>query len=156
MTEQTQTLDSLASEGYRWFEQATRPNGGESYTRLKDGHPDWLKELVYAAHGNGEFLPDDWRYEVIQDALERLSDAEGEDLDDLAHEFADDVDVYTGELNAWLSSDLRRQGYCDAAAEDGLVAADASLVQRIMAGQYTERLEVFAAVREALEEEVQS
>src|SRR6266516_1712460 len=114
MPAETTTLESLAREAAGWFETAERPDG-ESFTRTKDGTPEWVTDLVREAHGD-DFLPDDWRYATISDALNFLAD-DG-DPDD-AGEFADQaVDVYTGARFAWLASNLNRAGYVDEAVAE--------------------------------------
>jgi len=146
----TKTTAELAAEAYAWLETATRDDGTE-YTHQKDGAPEWLKELVYAAHG--DFGPDDWRYDAIHSALGAIDDAGVDaDLDELEHEWADGhVDVYTAARFAWLASNLNRQSYCDEAREEfGLDGSD--IAEQIGSGQYFEAREVFQSVRSSLEE----
>lgn len=151
MSSTTQTIGELAGEAFDQFETAKRPDGDE-FTRTKDGAPEWLRDLVREAHG--EFLPDDWRYEAIRAALGAIHDAGAEtadDLDDLAHEFADGhVDVYNHARLKWVSSHLARASYVDRAREE-LGAPDADLFDQLGLGQYQEALEVFASVRQSLE-----
>lgn len=146
----TATISTLAAEAADWFEHAQRgdspdgDDGQETYTRLKDGRPDWVQNLVFAAHDDGAMFPDDWRYEVIWGAVEAI--AESDDEDD-QHVFADgQVDVYTTARFEWLASNLRRQSYVDdAAAEYGM---DTSGIAAIIGlGQYAEALEVYGRVR---------
>ena len=115
MPETETTIQTLAAEAGACFETATRSRvvGGsgeleeDRYVRVKDGSPEWVTELVHAAHD--DMLPDDWRYEKIADALEYI--AEVDDPDD-SGEFADQaVDIYTGARLAWLASHLSRPGY---------------------------------------------
>ena len=63
----TGATQARAQEAYDCFETAARPDG-ETFTRVRDGSPGWVGELVREAHG--DFLPDDWRYGCIQSALE--------------------------------------------------------------------------------------
>lgn len=63
------TLQELAGEAARWFETKTRDNG-DVFVSLKDGHPEWLQELVWHAHEAGAMLPDDYRYGWSYEALE--------------------------------------------------------------------------------------
>ena len=144
----TMTVSELAGEAGGYFETAKRLNG-DDFTRTKDGTPEWVKELVYKAHG--DLLPDDWRYACVAAALEHLSD-EDADPDDGRHEFADAyVDVYTSALTAWLGSNVYRPGYCDEAAKE-LGSSDSDTLKRIQLGQYAEAEEVYGLVLEALEE----
>ncbi len=160
METQEVTIASLAGEAYHWFETAKRATGdtetgpredGDPYTRLKDDAPQWLTDLVYSAHG--DFPPDDWRYDCIRAALSAIEDNDG---DEDAHEFADShADVYTGELFAWLSSNLQRQGYVDDAVSEFGYDADRGISGQIMLGQYAEASEVYALVYRALEERLE-
>jgi hypothetical protein len=73
-------LQIRAAEAAAWLEPALRDENDpeSSFIRLRDGAPEWVRDLVHAAHG--EFLPDDWRYDKIQEAL--LFIAENEDAED--------------------------------------------------------------------------
>lgn len=160
MMSSTADLSTLAGEAFAAFETRTRDprvTGSDSsqFVTLKDDAPVWVQPIVQTAHG--DMLPDDWRYATICEAFGEIHDAgEGVDLDDLEHEFADRVDVYTSELLAWLSSNLTRMGYCDDAQAEGLVESDAGISQRITIGQYMERREVFGLVLQALREHAES
>lgn len=94
-------------------------------------------ELDFAAVPAGTMIAGD------TELLEWAGVEEYPDLSDEAHSFADDVDIYTSELVAWLGSHAARPGYCDQAVEEGLVEGETDIVKRIMAGQYLERMEVF-------------
>jgi hypothetical protein len=145
------TLMTAAQQAADAFETATREDETR-YVRLKDDAPSWIGEAVQAAHG--DFLPDDWRYAYIAESFRLIADAgEDEDLDELANQFADDADVYTGNLLGWLGSNLRRVGYVDEARDEYGAASFESVAQEIAAGQAAERREVFAAIRQAVEEQ---
>jgi len=148
----TPTISTIAREAADCFTVRTREDG-EQFTATRDGSPDWVTDIIHHAHG--EFLPDDWRYDVIGSALEHIADADIEtryDADDLSGEFADGaVDTYNAARFKWLASNLQRAGYCDRAREDGLVADDADIIDRIGIGQYAEAEEIFALVLDALE-----
>ena len=154
----SKSVVELAREARQTFRLEQRADGSEYWTR-GDLEPvtgdSWLDELVYEAHRWGPragdvFLPDDYRYQVIVEALDLLAESEVE-LDPFA--FADDVDVHTSDLYRWLSSNVLRSGYVDDAVEQGLVASlESGLVDRALrAGQYAERLEVFESVVSTLE-----
>jgi len=141
------TIQDKAREAYEWFETATRDDGS-SYVRTKDGRPEWVQDLVFTAHG--EFMPDDWRYRKIMEALEFIAD--NDDPEDTSYEFADGaVDVYTSARLAWLASNLNRASYCDEAIENGMVDAKAGVIEIIGAGQYEEAGEIFGLVLSELE-----
>jgi hypothetical protein len=145
------TIYEIAREAAQWFERRDRDDG-TPYVTLKDGRPEWLHDLAFEAHGRGEMLPDDWRYGTLSEALLFVADNEPDDMDDAAHEFADQrVDVYNGDLCAWLGSHSARAGYCNQAAEDGLIGNDVDVMRIIAAGQYVEALEVWGTVAAALQ-----
>jgi hypothetical protein len=142
------TIQDKAREAYQSMEHATREDGS-GYVRVKDDAPEWVRDLAHAAHG--DMLPDDWRYDVIQDALGTIADAdEDADLDDLASDFSDEADVYNSDLLAWVGSNGSRSGYVDEAVEDFGAARD--FYHSLQMGQYMERGEVFGLVLSALRE----
>lgn len=145
----TLTISSLAGEAYDWFTRKER--GDETITVLKEDAPEWLTDLVREAHG--DFLPDEWRYKAIRSALGAIHDNEGEDIDDLGSEWADqNVDTYTYARLHWLASHLSRADYCDDAVSEIGINEDAGIVDRIGFGQYVESREIFASVRQSLED----
>ncbi len=140
----TTDIRSLAKIAAQSFETRTRDNGDEFYT-ITDGSPEWVRDLVYAAHG--DFLPDDYRYKLASDACEWIADSD--DPYETGSEFADEaVDVYTGRRLAWLASNLNRPGYCDeAAATFGAESPSSfSIIDLIGFGQYQEASEVYGLV----------
>ncbi len=144
------TIHELAQEAYASFERAERADG-TLYTRTRGDAPDWVSDLVREAHVG--MLPDDWRYETIREACGAIEDAdEDAELDDLPHEFANGMDVYTHDLVAWLGSHGGRPGYCDEATEEFGSPVPDTIDRRIMLGQYAERLELFGLVLEFLRE----
>lgn len=175
VTEVTSDLPIVvtAKEAYRFFETARRATGdtatgpredGERYTRLKDGAPEWVTEMVREAHRSGEtlMLPDDIRYEMIREAVGYIVDCGNDgDLDDLESTFADEGSVYTADQLAWLASRIDRYAYCDEWAEeydyqgeDPQMSRDShpSVLALIRGGIYMERREVFASVRRSLDD----
>lgn len=154
MTETTElTIESLAAEAYSHF--TTTKRGEETIVVTKDDAPEWVRALVHFAHGGQfQFLPDDWRYCAISDALEYLADGGDPDDPDVFAEA--NVDVYTHDLNAWYSSNLNRASYCDQAQEDGMVSEDTDMTRRIAVGQYMELCEVYGLVVQALKEELEN
>jgi hypothetical protein len=145
------TVQSLAAEAAGYFTAGVTREGEDQPIRiLKDDRPDWVHELVYSAHG--DFGPDDWRYNTIEDALLFIADTD--DPDDGSGEFADSaVDVYNGSRLEWLSSNLRRAGYCDEAADE-LGSEGLDTFERIGLGQYFEASEVYGLVLRSLEDEL--
>lgn len=143
-TRLTATLREFADS----FETAHRVNGGSEgtrqyFVRLADGSPGWMTEIVKAAHDSCRILPDDGIYSDLERVAVALAEhaeygepESAEDLEDEIGEIADGlVDVYTSDLLAWVSNP-RGPEFTDRAQTDGLLADDATLDQRIMAGQY--------------------
>lgn len=148
------TLEELAGEAAAWFETGKREGRDEHvdayFVRLKEGAPEWLRDLVHDAHG--DLLPDDWRYSCIRSALDSIADG-----NDDAGEFADsEADVYNAPLTAWLSSNLSRGGYVDEAIEEFGYPGDRGIFGAIAMGQYMEATEVFGSVYASLESRLES
>lgn len=143
------SIQDLAKEAGEFFTTKAREDGAEYFT-LKDGAPEWVKDLIHKAHG--EFLPDDYRYRWAYGAMEFIADSDGDPMDDAA-EFADlAVDTYTGDRLAWLSSNLQRPGYCDQVVQDyGSMPDPGDIISLIGCGQYVEAEEVYGLVLQALE-----
>ncbi len=143
------TFATLAAEAAAFFETRQRDDGAAFITTRGDS-PVWLDDLVRDAHG--DFLPDDWRYSAIRDALDFIAEREPDDDDDaqdLAGEFADEtVDTYTGARLAWLASNLRRIAYVDDAREK--YGADGGIAEQIGMGQYAEAYDVYSSVVSSL------
>ena len=109
-----------------------------------DDAPDWFTDLCHAAHGG--MMPDDWKYEFIQDALGAIEDGADEDRLDL-----DGLYPYTADRLDWLASHLDRPGYCDEAAADA-GGPPAEILAMVAWGMDRELREVFDLVRSRLEE----
>lgn len=74
-------------------------DNGETFTKLSDDAPEWLKDAVQEAHA-GTF-PNDWIYAECASAYEAIKDGAITDEDSI-HEYADgQVDVYTKDLYQW-------------------------------------------------------
>jgi hypothetical protein len=109
-----------------------------------DDVPEWFTDLCHHAHGS--MMPDDWRYEFIQDALSALEDGADEDRLDL-----DGLYPYTADRFDWLSSHLDRPAYCDAAAA-AAGEPPGDILAFVAWGMGRELREVFGLVRSGLEE----
>ena len=115
---------------------------GSEFIRLADGSPEWMKTAVRDAHCG--MLPDDTRYRMIRECAGALADLE--DWED-THETADGlVDIYNKDRLTWLASHRDRADYCDEAQSEGLVSDDASMFDRIGAGQYMEYSEILGSL----------
>ena len=130
---------------------------------------EWVTDLVREAHG--DMLPEDWRYETIREALDRIAndgpdvaDDEDEVIEDMGTDFADDVDIYTAELTGWLHSRADRYSYVDAfveeydyVGEDPQMAGTSrpSVLAMIRGGQMMERREVWDSVIKSLRAQIE-
>ena len=141
-----QTMQSLARELYNALETKTRPNG-DDFLCLKENSPQWMADVIYAAHGRGEYLPDDWRYKFTQDACSAI--IEHEDDRDAGRDSLE-PSIYTGQLLQWLASNLNRPEYCDIANREWGADTD-GIVRTISRGQLYEMYETFDLVYDALE-----
>lgn len=116
-------IASVAKIGADHFDSRRRRTSGEQYACLEDDAPDWIEEAVKDAH-DGK-LPDDYVYETAREAFFHIYAWE-DDADDMRSEFCD-VEAGYKELTDWLGSHLDRFGYCDQAAEEGLISAEGSM-----------------------------
>jgi hypothetical protein len=132
-------LGKKAKEAFGYFEKVQRHSGTE-FWRIKDGAPHWVKDLCFAAHGEGAMLPDDWRYVFIVEALISLD--EGTNLE---------PDIYTSDLCSWLGSNVNRVGYVDEACQERGSDPE-GIVGKLQFGQLAEKQEVLDQVIVFLEE----
>lgn len=144
-TTKPRTILSLAKELVDAFEQkGPRTGDKEKYWSLKEGSPEWMRDVIREAHDHGDILPDDWRYAFVQDAASCLAETEGDEEE--ARERLQEY-VYTSDITAWLGSSVMRPGYCDEWLKD---AEDT--VRALMAGMHSEQEEVLAQLTQALKE----
>lgn len=146
MGESTDRIRQLASEAGEWLERRPKPGGRSSETivTIRDGAPDWVESLCHHAHG--DMMPDDWRYEFIDDALSALADGAEEDGVDL-----DTLYPYTADRLAWLASQIDRYSYCDEAADD-FGAPPKDIMTWVAWGMARELAEVYDLIRSRLAE----
>lgn len=151
-------IQELAAEMAAQFTKGKRASNGETYYFLKDGAPQWMTDVCFDSHKDGSsgpfnrMLPDDYRYEMISDSVDILSECEDED--EGREQLDGKVPIYTGQLTAWLSSNVNRAGYCDEAVAEGL-SDGSDIMQTIGIGYLRELEEVFSEVRSALEAEAE-
>lgn len=143
------TVQDLASKYLKYFETKKRKDDDE-YIVLKDGTPQELKDLAYAAHQG--MTPDDYKYEFVQAALRIIADKEDEDLNEPHEQIDGDVDVYNSQLLKWVSSNLGRSEYVDEAVKTFGGYPEEGLFKALMYGQYAEREEVYFNVLGSLRE----
>lgn len=136
------TVQELAREALRYFIRKRREDGSE-YVAVMDYRPEWVLQMVYAAHNDGEILPDDWRYEFVLESLYAIADSDPDELDELELE-ADSAPM------EWFSSSMRRVAYVDEAIEE--LGRPGHVMDAIEHGQYIEKNEVLRIVLEFLRE----
>jgi hypothetical protein len=140
LTTHRERVQELAAEAYSLLTRDRTRN----MLLPADGCPAWFTDPCRHAHGG--MMPDDWRYEFIQDALGALADGAGEDRLDL-----DALDPYTADRLDWLTSHLDRSEYCNAAAEE-MGGPPAGILAFVAWGMDRELREVSDLVRARLEE----
>ena len=148
-----ETLSDIARAATHQFEIANRPDGSR-YWRAKDTATEWIRDAIYAAHRDGEILPDDRIYELTAYAFEHIANSDAEtprdmSISDTRHEFADAmVDIYDADRLAWVGSDSDRRALADEAGDE---MGASEILDRIACGQYREAADVFDAIAEAVE-----
>lgn len=141
------TVQGKAQEALRYFQLKTREDGTKFWAK-RENAPEWVKDLVFAAHEGGDFLPDDWRYAFLVEALDALADTE--DPDDVQLE----ADVYNHELLSWLASHAHRPSFVDEHIEEH--GYPGNIMRAIAGGQVKEKERVLSEVRDFLQEFVEN
>lgn len=144
------TIEELAEYAKSFFTTTQRPDGTRIYV-LKDRYPSWVYRMVYKAHDDGNWLPDDYKYEYVVETLDALS--EGRVPEEGMTEI--EPDVYTRDLQNWLTSHRERSAYVDEAVRE-MGYPDQGLDQAFMFGQIAEKEEVWRIVVSALEERLEA
>lgn len=104
------TVKEKAKEALQWVEGAVRATNATRFIRLKANRPEWVFRLAMIAH-NG-LLPDDWRYEMIDNCLGELAECEDEEA--AASSVVENcIPIETHRLIDWLGSGGGRIGYCN-------------------------------------------
>jgi hypothetical protein len=146
----TTTIQTLAAEMSHAFETAVRPTSGETFRKLKDDAPGWMTSVCRKAHDDSQMLPDDTRYEFIEEVVDVL--AEHEDADEARDSL--EPDVYTSDLTGWLHSLNSRVYYLGEVMHEYGTFEDGFYL--LAAAQLCEKQEVFQQVLDALQEELGS
>lgn len=144
------TLAALMVAAFTTGERKSEDTGRMIRVLPHEGQPgyvEWMRDACRAAHEDSDgdsMMPDDWRYEMIEEAAGIIADTTDEDE---AHERMDEADapVYNSELARWLASHSWRASYCDTAAEDH-GAEDVNVMQRLSLGWLYEFQNTFHAL----------
>lgn len=65
-------IRDLAEQARKEFESFTRKGEIGDLYRAKRPCPPWIAEMIFGIHEEGEFLPDDYKYEYLVDALDLI------------------------------------------------------------------------------------
>lgn len=153
MPEEETEIQKLAEYARKFFEGKRRPpegrEEGEAFYTFKSRYPTWLYDMSFAVHDDGKWLPDDYKYEYMVDALDSLSEGMHPDEPELQ------PDVYTSDLIKWLASHNFRTVYVDDAVEEMGWDKKRGIEGAIADGQWREKEEVFRIVVNALEERLE-
>jgi hypothetical protein len=95
------TISDLARYLCGFMEKVSNENA--PYTRVKDGSPSWVREMIYSyKHAN----PD------VREALNDIANSDdSDDLDTILDGV--EADTYNSDLVTWLAEDLNRADYID-------------------------------------------
>ncbi|MGQ2942953.1 MAG: hypothetical protein ACT6Q7_03010 [Blastomonas fulva] len=127
-----ETLDQFAAQ----FQRKTRDNGTE-FICPQDGAPEWISDAMFAAHDNGEIMPNDWTYRIAADIVCQLcSDVRyGLDIADAVDRAVDAaIPCYNADRTDWLASHLSRGFYVDDAVAEYGWPQDGGIYQAIAYG----------------------
>jgi hypothetical protein len=133
-------LEKLAERASSFFEMKQREGREESFYHLKNRHPVWLYEIIRKVHDDGKWLPDDYKYEYVVDAIDKISEGMNPEEPEI------EPDVYTSDLIQWLASHGNRTTYVDDAVRDIGWPDEGGIERAIAWGQQREREEVFSIV----------
>jgi len=144
------TIQAIAREFSGYFETRIRDNG-DKFICLQDNAPDWAQDVCREAHDSpiaGLFMPDDYRYELINICLEKIAECDSEDeLNDAPYNI--EAPVYTYDLLQWLASDIHRPSFVDAHREE-MGTTNNDIMGQIRDGYWMELQEVFVLLISAL------
>ena len=137
-------IKQAAREAGTYLVRKTRDNG-DDYYHLSDDAPEWVRDMVYAAHDG--MMPDDYRYMFVARALDRIDEAD--DVNDIMID--DPFSTDTSDLTAWLESNARRIAYFDDILTDYRYTDDAPYSYQVLAvAAIQEELDVLDSVLRSL------
>ena len=113
-----------------------------TFWELRDEINTWgsdLNEFIRDLHDDER--PNDWRYEMIVRILDEIIEisehSNSPEWLDASSQIADSLTcIYTAELAAWFAENASRCKYHDERQEDGCIAANVGLSDRLQAGQF--------------------
>ena len=107
------TIQQVAQDVCDQFEIINK-NGKQTYHMKTPGDPVWIAEMIRDCHYDG-MLPDDFTFENVYQFCKEIAQL---DPNKDPREIEVCCDTYTGELLAWLSSNLARCDFVDQALAD--------------------------------------
>lgn len=137
-------IQKLSEYANQFF--VSRKHGEDSIYLLRDRYPTWIYDMVYAVHDKGNWYPDDYKYQLIVEALDHLSEGMNPEEPEL------EADVDTSDLLKWFSSHRERMGIVDEAVDEFGWDKERGIEGAISMGQWREKEDVFRRVVEALRE----
>lgn len=140
---------TTTTKSINWFLTAGTLRAAFTQDKRQDGSTFWC--LTEQAHQNDEDLtpwlmdlhdkelPNDWRYKTVVDICNALMDEDdlsNADPGELSVAIANNLtDIYTHSLCQWYADNTSRVAYIDDAQSDGLLAPEATTIDRLMYGQ---------------------
>lgn len=141
------TIKCLAKELFDQLELKTRIDGTDFFS-LKS-HEKWMIDVCRKAHG--EFMPNDYVYKAIVEALDCILGASGESESDIKESvFANnqiEAEIYNNDLLAWVSNNLYFAQYVDTALTE---LHFKSLFEALSRGNQIFKEDIFNSVLDSL------
>ena len=151
-TQTTETMQTLAQRYYDMLEVKRRDaDGNDSFIARKDDlsetDSEELSSLCWAAHSDGDYLPDDYRYDWLHSFLGEIADT------DEPEDIVPEPDIYTYDLTKWLNSNNNRISYLDSAIQE-FDSDDGS--KALALAQYLEMSETLGATLAWLQDKLEN
>ena len=115
------TFQDYAKFLYHALEVRKRDNGEEFYYVKDefDGYDNeeysWINDVIRTGHDNGELLPNDCVYSIINDALSIICECETQEEAEERIYSELEADIYNSNLLKWVASNLTFSYYVDEA-----------------------------------------
>lgn len=146
------TIQELAKQMSDNFEYAKRDDGSEFY-KCKETI-EWQRDIIHKAHDDGDILPNDWYYEVINDTVVVLAEYAKDEMDeDDLRELVEEVqaDIYHSDLIKWLQSVPCAEWYVN----EVLGTDIRNIFPLLQIAQLDQKREIARAVLEGLKEHLE-
>lgn len=137
------TFATTAQALHDAFETRTRENG-ETFVRLAEGSPEWMRDAIDDAHGGlAGREPDDHIFAVCKGAAKELAAMhQGDYPDDVGMEFSGNL-MKSVDPMAWLAAHPGNASCVDRAEAKGLIPSGQSDSERIACGMAEQAREIF-------------